>query len=97
MERCPADETKLWEKTRERSAAEVRRMFLTDWGPAVPEEALPYLQTVATPEDLRELGDALRECMSGIEFVRILPRMRRTYGPLFRKSGLQDRPILSVA
>ena len=96
MERCSYDESKLWEKTRERTATEMLAIREARWNTAVPEEAMPYIHNVANPEELKELGDALKECMPLIEYIHALTELRRAYGNIFDESGLKTRPSLSA-
>lgn len=96
MERCNNDESKVWEKTTERTATEMLAIREARWGAAVPEEALPYIHNVASPDELYELGEALKQCMPLAEYIGALGELRRAYGNVFDASGLKTRSTLSA-
>jgi len=96
MDRCTYDESKLWEKTRERTATEMLAIREARWSDAVPEEALPYIHNAANSEELYELGEALKTCMPLIEYIGALTELRRAYGNMFDESGLKTRTVLSA-
>ncbi len=98
MERCSYDETKLWEKTRERTATEMLALRQARWNTAVPQEAIPYIHNVANPEELYELGEALKQCMPLMEYIQALTQLRKAYGSFFDASGLKTRrPLAALA
>lgn len=88
-----------WEKSRERERADALAHFEARWGAEVPAEATPYLDTLTSPEELRELVRALAEVMTRPQLARLMPRLERLYGRGFvRQSGAPAAyPPLSVA
>ncbi len=88
-----------WEKNQERRRDEALAHFRTRWGAEVPAEATPYLHALRSPEELRELVEALAEVMTRPQLARLLPRLERLYGRTFvRQSGVPAAyPPLSVA
>ncbi len=88
-----------WEKNHERGRADALAHFQAEWGAEVPAEATPYLHTLRSPGELRQLVEALAEVMTRPQLVRLMPRLERLYGRSFvRRSGAPAAyPPLGVA
>ncbi len=83
MQRNEESEDRVWERRRERSAAEAEADRHIRWDAAVPEEAYPYLHTATTPEELRELADYLRDHMTTVQLARVMAQVEWLYGRRF--------------
>ena len=83
MKRCEEYEDRLWERRRERSAREAKADMHIRWDAAIPEEALPYLHTASTPEELGELAEYLRDHMTAIQLARVMAQVEYLYGKRF--------------
>lgn len=73
------DEDKEFERAYEWDARSATRRGTMLFGDLLPEGALPYVQSVASKDELHELLTALEGCMSGLEYRRLLPKMRGFY------------------
>lgn len=61
----------------------------------LPEGALPYVHGCNSAQELHELLDVLRSCMTGLEYDRLLPRVHRFFpSDWMRNSDREARPIL---
>lgn len=73
------DEEKEFEKAYEWDALSATQRGTTLFGDLLPQGALPYVQSVASKDELHELLMTLQECMSGLEYRRLIPKVRRFY------------------
>ena len=65
------------------------------FGDLLPDGALPYVHGCSSEKELHELLDVLQSCMSGLEYDRLLPKMKKFFPrDWMRPTELGGRPLL---
>ena len=61
----------------------------------LPEGALPYVHGCNSAAELHELLDVLKSCMTGLEYDRLIPKMKKFFPRTWmRPTELKGRALL---
>ena len=95
MDRYDCEDDKEFEKGVEWNAYRSITRHEINFGDLLPEGALPYVHGCSSAHELHELLDVLQSCMTGLEYDRLLPKMKRFFPrEWMRSSELGGRPLL---
>lgn len=92
---CEHNEDKEFEKSVEWDSLSTYRRKTISFESLLPEGALPYVHAVGSSDELEELLTTLEDCMNGLDYRRLMPKVRRFFpAAWFRDVDFCEAPTL---